>query len=199
MVASPIPPAPRPLQWAAFLLVPLLSWTVGLAFLPAPRGVDLQRKATDRSDLKEVVLKKRPRPGTKADAVLEKKIRFLGADLPDEPLSQASRAEMTFYFEVLGELDRNWQMFLHIDRRDGPYRIHGDHFPTDGAYPTTLWSKGDFVADNYTKLIPIDAPAGTYDVWVGFYVNNKRLAFSGGDKSLHDGDNRIRAGVIKIK
>jgi len=198
MASSTIPPAGKPLQWAALLAVPLLSWSVGLFFLPHPAGVDLERRSTDRGDLADIVLPSRPSPKTPADVTLDNVVRFLGADIP-ESASPASRMELKFYFEALGDVDRNWQMFVHIDRREGAYRIHGDHWPTDGKYQTTLWQKGEFVVDNFSKLVPIDAPSGTYDVWLGFYIDDTRMAFTGGDKSLNDGTNRFRAGVLKVK
>jgi hypothetical protein len=199
MSTSSIPPAGKALQWAALLFVPALSFAVGLSFLPTPKGVEAARKSRDNDSLAEYVSKTKPSPNTPTDVVLQDQLRFLGADLPKEPLSKAGRMEIKFYFEVLKELDRNWQMFLHIDRQEKPYRIHGDHWPADGRYQTVLWQKGEFITDTHKQLVPIDAPPGTYDVWFGFYVGDTRMRFSSGDSTRHDGGNRINAGTIRVK
>src|SRR5690606_5417820 len=123
-----LPPAPKALEWAVLLFVPALVFVVGAIFLPRPLPAEVERRTMDRSDLAGAVSKTRPTPNTPADVVLGGALRFLGADLP-EKASPGSRASIDFHFEVLSEVDRNWQMFVHIDRRDGPYRIHGDHFP----------------------------------------------------------------------
>ncbi len=198
-LADPTPaPASRTSEWAALLFVPVVAFLIGGVFLPRPLPAEVERRTMDRSDLDGAVSKTRPTPGTPADVQLDDSLRFLGSDVPAE-VSQGSRAAIDFHFEVLKELDRDWQMFVHIDRRDGPYRIHGDHFPVEGRYQTSLWQQGEFVKDHFVKLIPFDAPPGTYDVWIGFYIGDDRLPFSGGDAALHDGDNRIRAGVLKVR
>lgn len=193
-----LPPAPKALEWAVILLVPVVVFLVGGVFLPRPLPAEVERRALDRSRLGDVVSTTRPSPKTPADAVLGGALRFIGADVPEQA-SPGSRATIDFHFEVLKELDRDWQMFVHIDRREGPYRIHGDHFPAEGKYQTSLWQQGEFVKDHFVKLVPFDAPKGTYDVWVGFYIGDDRLPFTGGDKALHDGENRVRAGVLQVR
>ena len=66
-----------------------------------------------------------------------------------------------FYFTPTAELDRDWMIFLHIDLRGGSYRIHGDHFPVDGKYNTTLWQVGDYVADDWTSADLAIVPSST--------------------------------------
>lgn len=193
-----LPPAPKALEWAILLFVPVLAFVVGGVFLPRPVPADVERQQLDRSGLAELVSTTRPTPGTPANVELGGSLRFLGADVPEQ-VKPGSRATIDFHFEVLKELDRDWQMFVHIDRREGAYRIHGDHYPLDGKYQTSLWQTGEFVRDHFVKLVPFDAPAGTYDIWVGFYIGNDRMPVTGGDKQLHDGENRVRAGVLQVR
>lgn len=193
-----LPPAPKAFQWAVLLFVPVLAFVVGAIFLPRPVPAEVERRQLDRSSLGDAVSTTRPTPNTPADVELGRALRFIGADVPEQA-KPGSRVTIDFYFEVQKELDRDWQMFVHIDRREGPYRIHGDHFPVEGKYQTSLWQKGEFVKDHFVKLVPFDAPAGTYDIWVGFYIGNDRLPVTGGDKELHDGSNRVRAGVLRVR
>jgi hypothetical protein len=185
-------------QWAALLAAPLIVFLVGIFFLPSPAGVEEER-SSGAKDLKGIVTKTAPEANEQVDVLLSDRLRFVSSKLPTKPVGNGSRLKIDFHFEVLRELDRNWEMFVHIDRRDGPYRIHGDHFPTDGKYQTSLWQPGEFITDHFSKLVPIDAPPGTYDVWIGFYIGNERMKFASGDKDRHDGGNRIRAGTIKVE
>lgn len=192
-------PASKGAQWAALLAVPALCFLVGFLFLPRPTGVERERESLDRARLGDAISEERPTPNTLGEAELGERLRFVGAEVPQDSLKGGGRLQIDFFFEVLGEIDRNWQMFVHMDRREGAYRIHGDHWPVGGEYNTALWRRGEFVRDRFSKLLPLDAPAGTYDVWVGFYIGDERMPFTGGDKDLHDGQNRIRAGSITLR
>lgn len=194
----PVPPAPKWLEWLLVAVVPVLCFVVGGIFLPAPKTAAEARKSVDRSALADVVLKERPRPDVEVDAVLGD-IRVLGADVPDRPLRPGGRLEIDLYFEALAEMDRNWKVFVHIDREGGTYRIHGDHFPVGGGYHTSLWQRGEYVRDRLTNRVPIDAPSGRYDIWVGFYIGDERMPFRSGDKNVHDGQNRIRVGTLTVR
>ena len=198
--SSPVPPtAPKWLPLLLLAAVPVVCFVVGGIFLPAPKSAAEARANVDRSRLQGIVLSERPTPKNPVDAVLGDRIRVLGADLPDTPLSRGRGLGIHFYFEALREMDRDWTVFVHIDREGGTYRIHGDHSPADGVYHTSLWQPGEHVKDPLDKLVPIDAPPGRYDVWLGFYIGDERLPFSKGDGSIHDGTNRVRVGQIVIQ
>ena len=187
------------MRWAAVAAVPILSYVVGAVALPHPMPVSAEKETVSREALGASVSTIKPSPKSAVDATLGDSIRVLGADLPQEALSRGARLSARFYFEGIGDLDRDWMIFLHIDAKQGSYRIHGDHFPVNGKYQTTLWQKGDFVADDWSTVIPRDAPAGVYDVWLGFYIGDERLEWSGGNASVHDGVNRVRVGQIDIE
>jgi len=92
----------------------------------------------------------------------------------------------------------DWQIFGHIDGANNVYRIHADHYPANGKYTTDLWQKGEIVADHYSKFIPLDAPSGTYDVWIGFYNADRRLKLSNPSEVTSDGQNRLKLGQIHV-
>lgn len=194
-----VAPASNAAQWTAILAVPVLGLLVGGAFLPRPHSAGDERKAVDRGALQGVLAPARPTPQRATDAVLGG-VRVLGADLPSTPLRRGATLRSTLYFEVLEPQDRDWEIFVHGDGK-GPtqYRIHGEHFPAKGRYPTTLWQKGDFVVDAWETRVPLEAPAGAYDVWVGFYQGDDRLPFVAGDRSLTDGANRVKVGTISVE
>jgi hypothetical protein len=186
-------------RWLIVGSIPTLAFVVGAIALPHPMPVAAEKEGVDREALGAAVSRIRPTPRATVDAELGDSIRVLGADLPEASLSRGARLAARFYFEATGELDRDWQIFLHIDAKSGGYRIHGDHFPVRGKYPTTLWQAGDFIADDWSTIIPRDAPAGVYDVWLGFYVGDDRLDLTGGTATAHDGNSRVRVGSIVIE
>jgi len=192
-------PASDRLQWGVLLAVPLAAIVVGALSLPHPQSVLRARADYDRSSLSDVVTTAAPSPQDAADAVFDGKFRLVGVDLPKAPLAKGAVLPITTYFKVEGQMDRNWEMFVHIDRKGDSHRLHGDHWPTGGRYPTSLWQQGEFVTDAFTKIVPLDAPAGTYVVYTGFYIGDERLAVTGGDRSRNAGENRVRLGEITIE
>jgi len=41
--------------------------------------------------------------------------------------------------------------------------------PMNGAYPTSLWLSGEFVADTHSIVLQPDLPPGDYTLKVGLY------------------------------
>jgi len=67
-----------------------------------------------------------------------------------------------------------------------------------GAYPTTGWSVGERVRDEYRIPIEADAPAGEYELEIGMYepVTGERLLVYSQEGALL-GD-RILLGQIRV-
>jgi hypothetical protein len=182
-------------KWAVVAAVPAAAYAVGIAALPRPAAIADERASAPPDAMRTTA----PKPNNPTLVVLDDVVEVLGADLPTTPLSAGSRLPITFHFGTRGELDRDWQIFVHIDARRGSYRIHGDHFPAGGALQTTLWRRGQYVADAWEKQIPSDAPAGEYDVWIGLYIGEERMEVTGGDTARNDGQNRVRVGMVRIE
>ncbi|OGQ13366.1 MAG: hypothetical protein A2138_12980 [Deltaproteobacteria bacterium RBG_16_71_12] len=193
------PPREAVRRWAVVLAVPAAAFVIGAVALPRPVPIGSTRSGASDRDLAGVVSRVTPQPRSKVDAVLGNAVRLHGADLPGAAVAGGDPLALRFYFESLAGLDQDWQVFLHIDAKQGSYRIHGDHFPARGRYSTTLWQKGEVITDQWTGTVPRGAPAGAYDVWIGFYIGDDRLPFSGGDDAVHDGVDRVRVGTIQVK
>lgn len=185
-------------RWAVVLAVPVMAFVVGAIALPRPSAAGATKASAEVSELTGVVSRVPPQPRSRVDAVLGNAIRVHGADL-QTPVSPGDALALRFYFESVAGLDQDWQVFLHIDAKQGAYRIHGDHFPARGKYSTTLWQKGEVIADEWKGAVPRDAPRGAYDVWLGFYVGDDRLPFTSGDSAVHDGVDRVRVGTIEVR
>lgn len=201
---------------AAVAALPGIAFVVGAVALPRPVPMPATELATelpgdvqsgrpertsgakDRAAPAPAVSRTRPAVVSPLDAELGGQLAVLGAELPLGNLAPGQKLGARFFFEVKRPLDRSWQIFLHVDARSGGYRIHGDHFPVRGEYPTTLWQAGEFITDTWVTTVPRDALAGTYDVWLGFYEGDVRMPWSGGRASLHDGNNRVRVGTVTV-
>lgn len=185
-------------EWAVVLAVPALAILVGAIALPRPSGADAERSAIDRTALADVVHTERPKGSEPLDEVLGGgKLRIVGVELPRGPVAPGDRYVISTTFKVESPLDRDWKLFLHVDARGGRFRIHGDHFPADGKYPSSSWQKGEFVTDRYEGKIPLDAPAGEYEAFLGLYIGDERMPVTGGTR--HDGENRVRLGRLRVE
>jgi hypothetical protein len=57
---------------------------------------------------------------------------------------------------------------VHLAAGGAPIAQH-DGQPRNGTYPTSVWQKGDIVADTHTFAVPASAAAGEYQILVGMY------------------------------
>jgi len=182
------------------LLLPAISYLVGAVHAPRPASLTKTRASFDRSALAgDVILDKLPAELTEPlKANMEDKIEVLGMTVDKQKASPGSRVVFTFYYRALGNIEEDWQIFVHIDGVNNVYRIHGDHYPADGRYTSDLWQKGEIIADRFVKYIPLDAPVGRYDVWLGFYIGEGRLKLKNPEEAPNDGSNRIKVGQFHV-
>jgi len=71
----------------------------------------------------------------------------------------------------------DYTVFTHLVGPDGMLWGQWDNPPVWGTYPTTTWTSGDAVFDQYLVPVKEDAPPGTYRLLVGLYdpVTGMRL------------------------
>jgi mannosyltransferase len=124
--------------------------------------------------------------------LLGEEVRFKGFDLPAP--GRARPGERTTYapgevmrlilhWEAASEMENSYVVFTHLlgksyNSQRGNF-IWGqvDSVPLRGSYPTTGWSVGERVRDEYRIPIEADAPAGEYELEIGMYepVTGERL------------------------
>lgn len=112
---------------------------------------------------------------------------------PPEPKTGA-RITITLYWRALKKVTRTWKVFMHIDAPGA--RVHGDHDPVEGLYPTNNWNAGDIIKDVYSVPFAMSNPAGRYTVWAGLYSGQTRAPVKSGDK---DNENRAKLGFINVR
>lgn len=185
---------------ALLLALPAATYVVGYFNAPRPMNLTRTRASVNREALRGSVLldKIPPQLVDVVPANLENKIEVLGLTTDKPSAAPGGRVEFTFYYRALENIDEDWQIFMHGDGVNNVYRIHGDHYPVDGKYTTDLWQKGEIIADKMVKYIPLDAPVGRYDIWIGFYIGDDRLKLTNADKVQSDGSNRVKVGIFNV-
>jgi hypothetical protein len=96
-----------------------------------------------------------------------------GYRLPEgRTLSQDGLA-LSLYWDVLAEMEEDYNVFVHLVGPDGTLLGQGDGPPLGGDYPTSAWGEGERLADprvvRLREVVEIEAlPAGSY-LLVGLY------------------------------
>jgi hypothetical protein len=82
----------------------------------------------------------------------------------------------------MAPVDEDYTVFTHLlgdpnPATNGPLWAGHDSQPDSGHYPTTAWQPGQVILDRHPLTIPLDAPAGDYQLEVGLYLlaNMSRL------------------------
>ena len=135
-------------------------------------------------------------------ATFDDQLEFLGYSLnkkgarggQNAPLYKWGEAiELTLYFRVKQRVPANQQFFVHIDTQGN--RLHGDHYPLDGDFPTNTWLPGDIVKDIHTIPVESYSKVGQYSLNFGFYTGSKRMSVEPGKAHR---DNRIKIGEVRV-
>lgn len=179
-------------------LLPVISDPEGRYLL----GVsELMEGEVNRSPLARVVLRERPTPRYPIlEGNFDNKVRYLGYDLtsyPDGTVAALQNVTITHYWECLGKINGDYQVFVHVDGMGD--RINGDHDPAEGLYPTRYWRPGDFIVDRQKLRIPFFARPSreptAYQMYVGLFRGESRLPLSEGEGN----DNRLYGGVLRVR
>jgi hypothetical protein len=73
-------------------------------------------------------------------------------------------SSLTLYWRTLNETETDYTSFVHVLDADGRIIAQHDAQPQNGHYPTSLWAKGEYVADT------IQIPTAGAAIEVGWYV-----------------------------
>ena len=83
---------------------------------------------------------------------------------------------------------------MHVDLSGN--RLHGDHVPVFGKYPTNHWGVGDVIKDVHEIEIERFSTPGLYTIWVGFYRGDSRMSVT--PDEFHDGQDRVDMATIEV-
>lgn len=161
---------------------------------PFEEGAPSRRAQVDRSSLRDV-LQPPPADATPVGAVFGNAAELLAYKLEPPALVPGQRSKLTLYWRCRSEMDA-WHIFVHLDDASGAgERIHAEHDPAGGRFPTDAWKAGDLIADSLW-FVPGRSALLLY---LGFYSQGEnRLALDNPGRGRNDGNNRLFAGVLPL-
>ncbi|MEW5956743.1 MAG: hypothetical protein AB1801_03395 [Chloroflexota bacterium] len=119
-----------------------------------------------------------PQPQVELEADFAGQATLVGLDAGANRLSAGETLPARLYWRAETGFDRNYTAFIHLIGPDG--RLYGqvDQTPGAGAFPTTGWLPGEYLADEYAVPLAPDAPPGDYRLEIGLYdaETGRRLA-----------------------
>ncbi len=96
-----------------------------------------------------------------------------GYDLDSPSYKPGALIYLQLWWQASAAPATDWTVFTHLL---GPVKADGstvwagqDGRPGQGSAPTTTWTAGDLILDEYQLRVPLDAPAGDYQIEVGLY------------------------------
>jgi hypothetical protein len=148
----------------------------------------------DRAALRDV-MQPPPSDASPVGALFGNAAELLAYKLEPPALVPGQRSKLTLYWRCRAPLDA-WHIFVHLDDSGGSgERIHAEHDPAGGRFPTDAWKAGDLIADSFT-FVPGRNPLMLF---LGFYSQGEsRLPLNSPGRGRDDGNNRLLAGVLPL-
>ncbi|UCC64016.1 MAG: glycosyltransferase family 39 protein [Anaerolineae bacterium] len=115
------------------------------------------------------------RPAQPFQAEFGGQMRLLGFDLEPPVTVPGAALHLALYWEAIGKVDANYTTFVQLLGPDGRIYAQHDRVTGDDTYPTSRWQPGALVRNAHILIISPDAQPGTYDLFVGLYVNQGNL------------------------
>lgn len=152
------------------------------------------RTQVDRAALRDVLVPPPP-DAVPMGAVFGNAAELVAYKLEPAQMVPGQRATLTLYWRCRAEMEP-WHIFVHLDDATGSgERIHAEHDPAGGRFPTDAWKPGDFIADAFSFV------AGSHPLvlYLGFYsVGENRLPLTSPGRGRDDGNNRLLAGILPV-
>jgi 4-amino-4-deoxy-L-arabinose transferase-like glycosyltransferase len=100
-------------------------------------------------------------------------VELAGYDLNEKVYRPGDIVYLQLWWRAGSTIPGDLTVFTHLlgpAKTDGSSLWAGyDARPGDGSLPTTAWSPGDLILDEYQLVLPADTPAGEYVIEVGLY------------------------------
>lgn len=151
------------------------------------------RTQVDRTALREFLLTAPPEGLVPVGARFGNAAELVGYRVDPPVLVPGQRTTVTLVWRCLAELEP-WHVFVHLDDASGTgERIHAEHDPVGGRFPTDAWRPGDLIADPFS----ITAGRSPLHLFLGFYSQGEsRLTLNSAGRGRDDGSNRLYAGTL---
>ena len=103
------------------------------------------------------------------DVRLDDGLALLGYDQPLTGVRAGETLKATAYWQAATPPARSYKVFATLQDANGQQWAAHDSIPVDWGYPTDRWKAGEIVTDRLWLPTKADAPAGTYQLFVGMY------------------------------
>ena len=149
----------------------------------------------DRGSLRDVLLTAVPEGMVPVGALFGGAAELVGYRAEPPQIVPGQRLRLTLVWRCKSELEP-WHVFVHLDDASGgSERIHAEHDPAGGRFPTDAWKAGDLIADSFT----VTAGRTALNLYLGLYSNGEnRLVMNSPGRGRDDGANRLLAGTIPL-
>ncbi len=137
-------------------------------------------------------------PQSPHDEVFGKQLRFVGYTLVADHVASGQGIPIILFWRAQQPIRSDYTIFTHLlgaanPRTNTPLWGQNDHRPCAGGYPTTRWSVGEIIAEDFLIVVDKDAPAASYALEVGAYELD-----SGARLTLPSGADRVMIGPVEI-
>lgn len=166
----------------------------GSRFLLVSNQVDAEDGESDKNPINTALIDELPPGANKVSIKFEDKIELVGWMVDPREPSPGSPMTMTLFWKALDDNLANWRVFVHIDAAG--QRIHGDHDPVEGLFPTRNWRKGDLVRDDHKVVVKRTISPARFTFYAGLYRGSTRMKITDGPK---DNENRARLGTLRVR
>jgi hypothetical protein len=180
----------------------LLGLAIGLsACLPKPESVREHRENFDREAIRgSLLLETPPIDMHRVDAEFGSRAKLLGYTTDPASPQPGDRTTIKLYWTATAPMAEDYQVFVHGDAIGGnASRLHGDHYPADGKYPTDVWREGDVVVDPFVIWIPPGYGPKQLGIYLGLYFGNYRVPLSSHGLAPADSENRSQAITLNFQ
>jgi 4-amino-4-deoxy-L-arabinose transferase-like glycosyltransferase len=126
-------------------------------------------------------------------------IALIGYAMEGRAVGPGEKIHLTLYWESLAEMERDYTVFTHVIGERDRIWAQVDSQPQKGAAPTSTWSRGQVLVDEYHLLVEPDTPPGVYDIEVGLYLaaTGERLGLL--DEAGHWVDSRVMLTKVRVR
>jgi hypothetical protein len=127
------------------------------------------------------------------------KVELLKATINPGRVALGENLHVTLAFRVLGPIDRDYMIFVHVEDADGKVdRLNVDHAPR--AKPTSQWQPGELVRDDFDVPVPPGMSVRALNLILGLWDprTDERMPVMNKDKVRHDGRDRVFVATIPV-
>jgi hypothetical protein len=96
-------------------------------------------------------------------------VALTGFDLSAPEVKAGNVFTVTLHWKALGQLDKDYTVFVHLLDKDSKPVAQRDAQPLNGARKTTTWVEGEYLTDAYPIALKPDTPPGEYQIEIGWY------------------------------